>query len=527
MGLHKISIGKRLILGFTLMILIVFLTNALNAVGILSIRKSFEEACDAKNLQIDLSSREAEHLNWVVQLQKHIISGSTQGFALELDPTKCKLAQWLASEESQKVQKLSGSLQASFSKLEKSHRELHASAATIKEQLDRGQIRQAEETYNKITETKLREIISILSQTGSEVGVTVDLLDKQIADKISKVFTQEYLTLALAILVATAIAIFITRGITGPLATLQGAVAKVGMGDLGVTWEIKSKDEIGQLSDSLQKTVTQLRDLVNGIRNTSETLNSVSENLSYTAVQTGSAITEVASTANEFASVSVSTADNATKMQQGTDHAIDELNKGFDLLASSVLDVASAKSDVQTLTQSVANLGEQSKQIENIVEIITQISDQTNLLALNAAIEAARAGESGRGFAVVADEVRGLAEQSLAASNEIAQLIQQILRGTDETIEYMNQAESSVDNVDKQIELTDEAFRQIGEFFKSIAAQVHDITNAANELGIGSEEIAASTEQQSAMANEIAGDAETLSGLATQLHKHIARFTGF
>ncbi|MCK9525769.1 MAG: methyl-accepting chemotaxis protein [Limnochordia bacterium] len=197
------------------------------------------------------------------------------------------------------------------------------------------------------------------------------------------------------------------------------------------------------------------------------------------------------------------------------------------MLRVAVRDVASARGDVQNLTQAVDDLADQSKQIGAIVDLITEISDQTNLLALNAAIEAARAGDSGRGFAVVADEVRRLAEQSRQASGDIAELIRQILRGTNETIERMAKADGSVEKVDQQIDLTGNMFVAVSKVFQDVAGQVVTIARAAEDVGAGSEEIAAATEEQSAIANVLAGDSEKLADLALRLQEQITIFRGF
>ena len=111
--------------------------------------------------------------------------------------------------------------------------------------------------------------------------------------------------------IALAGAILVTRSITGPLAVLKGAALQVGDGAHGASWTIKSRDEIGDLSDSLRAMAANLRQLVRGDQESSEHVFALSQDLSSMAEETGAAVEAVASTANEFSGTSVTMAQNS------------------------------------------------------------------------------------------------------------------------------------------------------------------------------------------------------------------------
>ena len=179
---------------------------------------------------------------------------------------------------------------------------------------------------------------------------------------------------------------------------------------------------------------------------------------------------------------------------------------------------------IAELATVVNGLGERSREISKIVEVITQIADQTELLALNAAIEAARAGEHGRGFAVVAEEVRSLAEQSSRAANEITALVDNIQNVAIRTVQDM---EKGVTEAQSSARITNES----GQIVQGIINQISVITERVKgmavdieQIGSGSQEISAVTEEQSASIEQIAASAGELRSMADELETIVTWF---
>lgn len=153
-------------------------------------------------------------------------------------------------------------------------------------------------------------------------------------------------------------------------------------------------------------------------------------------------------------------------------------------------------------------LGNQSKEIGQIVNTISDIAGQTNLLALNAAIEAARAGEQGKGFAVVADEVRKLAEQSQMAAKQIADLIAQIQSQPNSAVQAMNEGSAEVKIGTEVVDTAGHTFTDI--ISRDTAAQA--------------ETVSAVTEEQSAAMDEITTSSEALANMAEDLSEVVSKF---
>jgi len=329
---------------------------------------------------------------------------------------------------------------------------------------------------------------------------------------------------------------------------------------------ITANNELGLLADAVVEMRQDVSTVLNRVSESSESLAASAEELNATTEQSAQASNQVA---DSIVNVAQSTSQQLDAVNS-TSGAIESLNETIQTVAGQADAAAShgqeaaeiARDGGRTLEQAidqikrieqstlestevVTALGERSAEIGQIVDTISSISEQTNLLALNAAIEAARAGEHGRGFAVVADEVRKLAESSQEAAHQIAELIQQTRKDTDEAVAGMQAGSEEVRVGTQNIISMGESFRKIIEIVEDVSSQVQGISVAISNMANNGEEIvghirtigtasrtaaeeaetvSAATEEQSASVMEISNASDSLAKMAMELQSEISKF---
>lgn len=310
-------------------------------------------------------------------------------------------------------------------------------------------------------------------------------LDELLQERIGGLNATKYLQLlavAVVLLLAFALCVLIVRAITVPLSNAQRLMAELASGNLELHVEVTSSDETGKVLSVIAFVLASLRTIVcqillatqkligtfSDLKDHSATILAESEHIQTDAaaiVDESNAINqsvnenvqELQKTAGKFTSLAAAIEQLSTNMNsiaQNSEnssrnmgavtqnigqfshniHALSASAQQMSAALSSLADNAKetnrisseAKQDAQELLAAMNGLRDSSELIGKIVKMIGNIAGQTNMLALNATVEAASAGEAGRGFAVVAAEVKNLAQQTAAASNEIAEQIFQV-----------------------------------------------------------------------------------------------------
>ncbi len=236
---------------------------------------------------------------------------------------------------------------------------------------------------------------------------------------------------------------------------------------------------------------------------TSEELAASIEQVSASTEEMSSAIAEVNTNSHEVAKAVEGTAAAATTGATAVMEAVE---------ASCAITEAVRKSG-----EDMGELEGQSKQISQILEVISEISDQTNLLALNAAIEAARAGEHGRGFAVVADEVRRLASRAQSSTKEIQSLVQGINQKTANLTRSLGLVQAQVTVNAKKTNRVDGLLSEIVKASELSLAGVKGIVASMEQAAASTSETSASAQQVAAAAEELARLGGSLTELSSKL----------
>ena len=382
---------------------------------------------------------------------------------------------------------------------------------------------------------------------------------------------------AAALLVLICAIVIVATRTSRPVTTLAETADRIAQGDLDVTVDYTSGDEVGRMADAFRRMVSYLqataeaaktvsrgdlrdtiepasdrdqlghslaamqdalRQVIEQIHTQSSQLAAQSQQLASNAEDAGRSVEEIARAVQEVSVGAERQVAAVEVSRQSADDAAAQAEAASSLAADGESAAAGASEAMARMhetsdqaTAVMADLADTSARIGGIVDTITAIADQTNLLALNAAIEAARAGDHGRGFAVVAEEVRRLSEQTAIAAASIGDLVTAIQTEAGRVADVIAAgaersaaaAETAAGARHSFSEIAAGVARMTGQV-EAIATSTKDVVQVAEAAASSVQQVSASTQQTNASAEEITATARELAGAAEALQRSIAWF---
>ncbi|HDR4594604.1 TPA: HAMP domain-containing protein [Bacillus cereus] len=425
---------------------------------------------------------------------------------------------------------------------------------------------QMTEVYEDVLGTWVTILEPITDENNNIIAIVAADLDASIILLTKKEFiVHGLLFIIISLTIAITVQIFISRKSLSPLKDLQEGLRKVGEGDLSIKLDERS-DDIGIANIYFNNTIKKFNRIIDKVRQTAVQVSTSSQELSVSTKANSIAFKEITSATTglnlgahshenvvqkclgivkEMESKMIEITGAAKQVRNASEDMEQHSGEGKDLIKQIVNQMKRIQDTVQDVSSSMFALEAQSKEISEILNVITIMSKQTNMLALNASTEALCAGEMGKGFSVVSDEVRILAEKTEASARDIAKLVDETQVEADEAVKSIQKISKEVESGITLVQSSGAFFEKISESAQSVTSQikvalnnssdilkdnqtivqiVNELSHIANTYVNSSSNVETSMKEQELYVQDIAELANSLNWLSQELQELIGEF---
>lgn len=268
-------------------------------------------------------------------------------------------------------------------------------------------------------------------------------------------------------------------------------------------------DDMLEVSQTVNKETDESRNIMDKLVSTTENVTSNMKEITAATNMTATSIEEQNTMTTSIQQAIEHTGEVSNAMVDIAMDSNDSIKKNIEIMTELKTQSAQIKDTNKSVTDSMSKLQEKTKEVENIADMILNISSQTNLLALNASIESARAGEAGRGFAVVAEQTKGFTE-------DITKIIYELNANAEDVVESVRISVNAADTQSDNINSASQTFEQLNSNMSALVEHVEEVNNQITGLSASNNRIVENISQLSAVTQEVTVNAEQVHNLSEQ-----------